>query len=316
MSEFEPAIEWLRRQGHRIVLSPSAYWYDVVPGVYQAFPYHWLIEPSNEELCQVMRETRGYGLRYSAPLRASVGKISYHVVYSGPGYGMEQITRQARQAALKGIEYSEIKPISFTCLAEEGWILRAETLARQGRSKAENHDWWRKLCLSAEGLPGFEAWGAIREGKLVAALLAFITNGCCIWLNQQSRTEYLKFGINNALTFVFTQKALARPGIKELFYGFQSLDAPRGVDEFKFRMGYTAKPIRQRILLHPVSKLAVNRVTLAAIEYLSCRFLRSPSLRKAAGMIRFYLEGKRPLAKQIWPECLLAQKAELLLKQS
>jgi hypothetical protein len=310
----EPALEWLRRQGHRLIISPSACWYDAAGGVFQAFPYNRVIAPSPDELRDVFKEGRAYGLRYSAPLTSPAGKISYHIVYSKPVYGLDQVSRQTRQNIRKGIEYAAIEPISFTRLAEEGWSLRAETLTRQSRIKAENAAWWKRLCLSAEGLPGFEAWGASRDGKLVAALIAYLAGDCFVMLYQQSLTQHLRFGVNNALGFVFTQNALARPGVKRLFYGFESLDASWRVDEFKLRMGYTAEPVRQRVVFHPALRPLVKPATLAVLDYLGGKVLRSPRWNKAAGMMRFCLEGDRPLSEQDFPECLLHQRKEWLGK--
>ena len=305
ISGIEPAVEWLRRQGHRIVESESAIWYDPAPGIFQAFPYHPVIDPSEEELRQILRGGRVRGLRYSAPLDSPCGKISYHVVCAKPGYGLEQVSRQSRQNILKGLDYATYEPVSFARLAKEGWALRAETLARQGRTKAENAGWWEKLCLSADGLPGFEAWGAFRDGALVAALIVYLAGDCYLMLYQQSLTEHLRFGVNNALGFVFTRQALARPGVKELFYGFQSLDAASNVDEFKFRMGYEPLPVRQRVLFHPALRPLMTPATLAAVDYLGGLGRGRPAWLKAAGLIRFYLEGNRPLSAQDCPECLL-----------
>jgi hypothetical protein len=312
----DPAAEWLRRQGHRLVFSPSACWYDVAAGVFQPFPYNVVIAPSEDEVRHVFKEGRAYGLRYSTPLTAPTGKISYHIVYSKPVYDLDQVSRQTRQNVRKGIDYASIEPIPFSRLAEEGWPLRAETLARQGRLKAETEDWWKRLCLSAEGLPGFEAWGASREGKLVAALIVYLAVDCYVLLYQQSLTEHLRFGVNNALGFVFTKEAVARPGVKKLFYGFESIDASWRVDEFKLRMGYTAEPVRQRVIFHPALRPLVRPVTLAALDYLGHKVLRSPRWQKAAGMMRFCLEGDRPLSEQDFPECLVHQRKEWLEKTS
>ncbi len=316
MQGIEPAVEWLRRQGHRVTFSRSSCWYNAAPGILQAFPYHLLITPSEEELRQVFREGRAYGLRYSTPLRSPVGKLSYHIVYSGPVFGFDQVSRQTRQNVRKGIEYAVIEPISFARLAEEGWAVRADTLARQSRLGAENEAWWRRLCLSAEGLAGFEAWGASRDGKLVAALIAYLAGDTFLMLYQQSLTAHLKFGVNNALGFVFSQKSLARPEVKKLFYGLHSLDASWKVDEFKLRMGYTAEPVRQRVLFHPVLRPAVNPAAVTTLEYLGSRVLHNSRLLKAAGMMRFCLEGNRPLSQQECPECLLEGRAQWLPKAS
>jgi hypothetical protein len=310
----ESAAEWLRRRGHRLVFSPSACWYDASPGVFQAFPYHRIINPTEDELRHVFRKGRAVALRYSAPLAAAAGKISYHVTCANSSYGLDQVSRQTRQNIRKGMDYAVIEPISFARLAEEGWALRAETLARQGRLRAENEAWWKKLCLSAHGLPGFEAWGASHNGRLLAALIAYLARDCYLMLYQQSLTAHLKFGINNALGFVFTRAALAKPGISKLFYGFESLDASEKVDEFKFRMGYVAEPVRQRVLFHPALSPLIKPATLAAWDRLGSKILYSPKWLKAVGMLRFSLEGNRPLSQQIWPDCLLEQKDDCLAK--
>jgi hypothetical protein len=168
--------------------------------------------------------------------------------------------------------------------------------------------------LSPEGLPGFESWGAveIQSGKLVSSLLAFTCDHCCNILYQQSRTDYLRLGVNNALTYVFTNEVLKRNGISEVFYGLHSLDAPASVDDFKFRMGFTAKPVRQRVAIHPWIAPLFNRVSQQAVRTLWKLKPGACSLAKVEGMIRFYREGKLPLDQQQWPEALSEQKASLL----
>lgn len=305
----EAPIEWLRRRGHRVFLSESACWYDAAPRVFQSFPYHPVIDPSPEEIARVLRANRALAVRFSAPPSSSAGKISYHVVCRGPGYGLDSVTRQCRQNIRKGLDYATFGPVPFDRLAgPEGWRLRQETLTRQGRLKAENEAWWRSLCLSAEGLAGFEAWGAVRDGRLVAALIACLVNGSFQMLYQQSLSEHLRFGINNALGFSFARQALARPGVSELFYGFQSLDAGSDVDEFKFRMGFRAEPVRQRIALRRSLRPLVNPALLSVVDILGRAGIGGPKLLKVAGLIRYYVEGRKPASRQDCPECLLERK--------
>ena len=58
--------EWLIRQGHRVERTASSYWYDAAPRIFQSFPYHWVIDPSEDELQQLLRCHKALGLRYSA----------------------------------------------------------------------------------------------------------------------------------------------------------------------------------------------------------------------------------------------------------
>jgi hypothetical protein len=294
------------------VRTASSFWYEASPRVYQAFPYHWVIEPQEKELRRLLVKNNAIALRYSAPLTATRGKVSYHVVCEDPTYDLPSRPRQARQNVRKGLKYASIEPIPISRLATEGWSLRQETLAHQGRAGAESEAWWCRLCLSAEGLPGFEAWGAIHNGQLVASFLAFTCGSCYILPYAQSATSHMKYRVNNAVFYAVTHEALTHSGIKEVFLGLHSLDAPASVDEFKFRMGYTPRPVRQRVVFHPCLALLFNRLSHAVIKRRLDRRPESPTLAKVEGMVRFYLEGKRPPIAHEWPECLAHCRSDLL----
>ena len=96
-----------------------------------------------------------------------------------------------------------------------------------------------------------------------------------------------------------------------IFYGLHSLDAPESVDEFKFRMSLTAKPVRQRVVFSPLLMPVCNSAGYAITERLLHRYPDNPMLAKAEGMLRFYLEEKRPADRQDWPECLTDRREEL-----
>jgi hypothetical protein len=299
--------EWLRRQGHHVVRTESSYWYDQGPRVYQAFPYHWLIEPSRQELQDFLSKTKAIGLRYSAPLSSPVGKLSYHVVCTDPMLDVTSLQRQVCQNIKKGIKYAGIERIPISRLSAEGWHLRFETLTRQGRQKAENQAWWQRLCHSAEDLPGFEAWGGVHDGQLVSAILAFECDDCYTFLYHQSATDHLRYGINNAIFYLAAKEAFAREGITQVFLGLQSLDAPPDVDEFKFRMSFCPRPVRQRVVFHPWIAPLFNQGSYSALKYIASRNPSNPSLAKAVGMLNFYLQGRLPLSEQPCPESLVEQ---------
>jgi hypothetical protein len=293
--------EWLCRLGHKIVITASSFWVEIGPRIFQAFPYHHVILPSQEELDVLLTRHSAVGLRYSAPWNAPYGVASYHVTFTDHEYPLMSLHKKARHDVSRGVASARIEPISFDRLAMEGWALRVETLQRQGRTGAETPEEWQRLCLSAKGLHGFEAWGAIVNGQLAASLIAFTSADCCSILYQQSRTQYLPLGINNALTFVFTNEALKQPAQPYIFYGLHSLDAPPSVDQFKFRMGYHARPVKQRIEFHPSLRPLFNCATHAAVRAGLWLQPGNTALSKAEGMLRFYLQGRLPLSKQTLP---------------
>jgi hypothetical protein len=104
---------------------------------------------------------------------------------------------------------------------------------------------------------------------------------------------------------------LKRAGISQVFIGLQSLDAPPSMDRFKFRMGLTAKPVRQRVVFHPRLRPLINRGSHAIVKQTLSLLTRKTTFAKAEGMIRFYLEGEQPLQAQTLPEELKNQNDEI-----
>lgn len=297
----EILAEWFRSQGLKVYRSKSSHWVQAGPRILQAIPYHYVIEPTMDELNELLSDNGAIGLRYSTPLNASYGIASYHVVFTRDEYPLLSLPKKARHDVQRSMPAAAIEPISFARLASEGWRLRADTLQRQGRVGAETQLWWQRLCQSADGLSGFETWAAIVNGQLAATLIAFTSGDCCSILYQQSRTEHRSLGVNNALTFVFTNEVIKRPGNPWLFYGLHSLDAPASVDQFKFRMGYTAKPVRQRVVFHPWFRPFVNKVSHAVLHAGHEILPNNGAISKAEGMFRFFLQGRMPLSKQPKP---------------
>jgi hypothetical protein len=297
----EVFAEWLRRQGHRVIRTESSYWADHGPRIYQAFPYHLLIRPNVDDIGKIFRTFRALGIRYSAPIDDSEGRLSYHVVLPRREYGLECLGETARHNIRRGLRNCTVEQITLERLSRDGWQLRLDTLARQGRKLDISRKKWTTLCAEAASLPGFEAWGALVSNDLVASILVFHMNDCAYLLYPQSLTATLKLHANNALAYMLTDSLLKRDNVETIFYGLHSLDAPPSVDEFKLRMGYLARPVRQRVRLHPYLAFAAGRPLYNFLGQIRRLAPRSVMSAKAEGMIRFYLEGKLPLAQQEVP---------------
>lgn len=304
--------EWLRLQGHRVIKTDSSYWYNQGPRVFQAFPYHWIIQPSEKELSSFLVEQKAVGLRFSTNWDAPEGYLSYHAVFEGEMYGLDHLGKWARKNVRRGLKNCEVLPISFDLLAKEGLALQIDTLDRQGRKLSMTKEVWEKRCLAARDLPGFEAWGAFVNHLLVASVIVFQMDECAYLLYQQCLRAYLAEHVNNALSFTVTQNLGARSWIKRILYGLHSLDAPPSVDEFKFRMGYTVKPVRQRVLFHPKLSPFINPYSYHALRAVVNLLPNRPILAKAEGMMRFYIEGKLPIENQPLHTLLAGQREEIL----
>lgn len=303
---------WLQSLGHKVIRTQSSYWFDQARGVFQAFPYHWIIKPEESELNTLLKSHKALGLRYSTPVDSPVGYISYHNVYTRAAYDLDDLKATARNKVRQGLRQCVVEPISMRTLAVDGWRLYNDTLDRQRRTSPIDQKSWEKRCLVAGDLPGFEAWGAFVNGNLGAALFAFQLDDWYHILFQQSSREFLSARVNNALTFVVTKMALERPGIRAIHYGLHSLDAPDTIDEFKFNMGYMSYPVRQRIVYNPMLKPFASPVLLAVAEKMPGFIQKQAFFSKAKGMLHYYLQGKLPLDAQPWPDCLANQKDAIL----
>jgi hypothetical protein len=286
--------EWLRRQGQRVVRTDSSYWHSEGMGVFQAFPYHWLIEPRERELRELMFRHHAIALRYSMPAKDGTnGGDCYHAVYTGSDYTFEVLSAWARKNVRRGLRSCTVAPISFERYLAEGWALRVDTLARQQRKVKESRQDWHRRYAAAVDLDGFEVWAAEVDGRLAATLVTCQMDDWAYMLYQQCHRDYLRDHVNNALSFVVTRALIQKPRIQGIFYGMRSLDAPPSVDEFKFRMGYEAKPVGQRIAFHPYLAPLVNKFSCRVSQCLSALSPRNRLLAKADGMLRFCLVEKQ-----------------------
>jgi len=290
--------EWLRRQGQRVIRTDSSYWHSEGMRVFQAFPYHWLIEPGQNELRELMFRHHAFALRYSMPEHdGQKGDSRYHAVYTGENYDFETLSAWARKNVRRGLRNCTVGPISFERYLEQGWALRVDTLARQHRRMKESKQDWCSRYAAASDLDGFEVWAAEVNGRLAATLVTFQMDSWAYMLYQQCHSDYLPEHVNNALSFVVTQTLIRRSNLRGIFYGMQSLDAPASVDEFKFRMGYQAKPVRQRVAFHPYFAPLVNGFTHRLTKSLTTLTPKNRLLAKAEGMLRLGLAEKGPPAE-------------------
>ena len=256
----ETYAEWHRRQGHRVIRTESSYWVDQGPRAYQSIPQHWIIQPTELELQQLLREEKAAVLRYSTPIDAPCGKVSYHMVFEEGPYDLNSLSSNARSKVRRGLKRCVVEPISMERLATEGWRLQRDTLDRQGRSDSMTQEQWHQVCVAAKDLPGFEAWAALVQGELAATILVGQIDDTCHMLYPQSHRQYFDSYANNAVSYMVSREMLSRPDVRMVFYGEQSLDAPASVDEFKRRMGHMEKPVRQRVVFRSRLDPLINHV--------------------------------------------------------
>jgi hypothetical protein len=285
MSEKDFAA-FLSRLGHRVVRTESGAWYDASRFFLLGIPTHALRLPAPDEMRHLFRG-RALGARYTTPLEAS-GKLSYQIVCDDRRFGMEALSANSRSKVRRGLKRCEVRATAAGEVAAHGRQAHTDTLARQKRDRLLDGERWERFWVAVAATPGMETWGAWLDGKLAAFLVTMGFADSVEFLLARSRDDCLSAYPNNALVFTVVQEMLVRRRMREITFGLESLEPVGPLDQFKFSMGFRAKPLRQRVVFHPA---------LAAI-------LRSPRVRslchrwgdsgragvfwrKAAGLMRF-----------------------------
>jgi hypothetical protein len=284
-------LEFLERQGHRIVKTESCYWFNASTRFYFYYPYHRLITPNQDEINRILWGEPSIGARYFAPME-HVGKESYSIVCSDKNYDITSVDAHfARRQTRRGLENFKIQQLEFKELEKRGICLNRDTLTRQGRDpRIWEGKVWTDYCRAANGLDGFEVWGAFSEKELASFMITFQMEDHFTILQQFSATEYLPQYPNNALVFHVTKLKLSLPEVNAVSYGPQSLDAPASLDTFKFRMGFRKRPMKQTIVFNPLVRPFINGFSHKVIQRLSALRPENDTFRKLEGTVRFYRE--------------------------
>jgi hypothetical protein len=284
--------EFLRAIGHRVVETPSAYWYDTSRFFFLSAPPHRLYDPTIEELRGVLRRLPCLGVRFAAPLQGN-GKLSYQIVCDNRSYGLDALSANVRSKVRRGLKRCEVAPVEFSVIATAGRRAHADTLARQGRDGVLAGAQWERFWAAAAETPGFEGWGAWSGDVLAAFLVSVTFDEGVEFLLARSCSDELGAYPNNALIFRVAEEMLGRRGVPEITFGLESLEPVGPLDEFKFGMGFRRRPLRQRVVFHPLLRAALRQgaVRMLVQRWSDWRGQDAVFWRKAAGLLRFAEEG-------------------------
>jgi len=170
-------------------------------------------------------------------------------------------------------------------VAEAAFI---ETMERQNRASTAAVDAWRRMLLAADEEPAIEIWTAWHEGEFACYLIAVRIDDVCEFFQARSSNRLLKHYPNNALIYTLTEEMLVKRGLREVTFGIESPEPVEELDAFKLQMGYRKKPVRQRVVFHPLLRAAF---ALAPVRNLLVKAGSRPTadvrLRKAAGILKF-----------------------------
>jgi len=283
---------FLRALGHRVVTTASVHWYDASRFFYLSAPAHRVYEPGDDELRTVLRQLPCLGLRFAAPLHGG-GKLSYQIACDNPRYGLEGLSGNVRSKVRRGLKRCRVEPVAFNVIATAGRRAHDDTLARQGRNGVLEGSGWDRFWTAAAATPGMEGWGAWTGDVLAAFLVTVTFDDAVEFLLARSCSEELGAYPNNALIFTVAEEMLVQRRVPEITFGLESLEPVGPLDQFKFGMGFHPRPLRQRVVFHPLLRVLLRRTPVRALfrRWSERRSGDAVFWRKAAGLLSFAEEG-------------------------
>jgi hypothetical protein len=180
-------------------------------------------------------------------------------------------------------------------VAEQGRQAHADTLARQDRGGLLTGAKWDRFWTAVDETAGMEVWGAWTDEKLAAFLLTVSFDDSVEFLFARSRDDCLSAYPNNALLFQVTEEMMARRRVREITFGIESLEPVGPLDPFKFSMGFRTKPLRQRVVFHPLLAAALRSRAVRTVFHRWAGAENGSGVfwRKAVGLLRFAEAGFR-----------------------
>jgi hypothetical protein len=286
----EEYAKFLQATGHRVIKTQSAWWYNVIPRVYRAFPFHRPLNPAPSEIIEVL-SAGALAVRYACPIEK--GHPSYMIVCTDKNYALQTLNKSARKQTRQGLQFCDVRRLSFTELRlSEAMEMNGDTLVRQGRTvPAQFEDYWNRFYSAAKECAAMEIWGAFAGNELAAYLVECQIEDCMEMLVIRSRTKHLAFRPNNALLYACTQNALSRPDITVVSAGFEPAKGyGPGQDHFKESMGFEKIATGQRIELHRLAAFFLRGRILSSIQRLTGFLPDAALFNKIRSTLTWYAE--------------------------
>jgi hypothetical protein len=278
--------EFWRAQGYRVVETASCFWYNAHPFAFLSMPYHRIVTPSVGELARVFLGGPSILVRYPGGADRE-GRESWLFACADRDYDFGSLQPRARTMTRRGLETCDVEQVDFGYLARRGHALNLDTFCRQGRDRhSMSETQWRKYCGAATKSPSFEAWAALNQGQLAAFMVTALVEDCFSILHHSSATAHLGRNPNNALVFAVTKRALSRADVAWVSYGLNGLDGTRGLEQFKFRMGFGKKHFRERVVFNPAVKPFLSLGGRKIIRAMARKHPESDLWRKASAVLQ------------------------------
>jgi hypothetical protein len=282
-------LQFLKSMGHRVVQVAGTTWFDAAPRVFMPVPFDHEIDPQIFD----WKALFAHGCTAARCLvPPPFGKPSYLLVVEDAAYDLPNLDSKARNQTRRGLEACLVRNVNFAELATQGVALQRDTLIRQGRRiRQDLEQYWLRYFTHAAQADGAIAWGAFREDRLAAYLIAFKVADTAHIVIVRSAAAQLRHYPNNALLFTFIQHMLHSGGVRRVSIGFEPLQANVGsLDRFKEGLGFQHLPVQQYVRLAPPLSTLLRKPLLTGSIACLRMLSRSETANKVAGLLQWYAD--------------------------
>lgn len=207
-------------------------------------------------------------------------------------YSLDSLSSNNRSKVRRGLKQLTVGQVSADELIAHGYPAYADTRERHG-TKAMTFDEFRRNWERQRVVAGRELWAAW-AGEEIAAFGA--VHRCGTWASISatvSHRDHQRSYPNHALFFRIIEHLMADPDVESVSYGLSSLRGETARDSlhhFKVSVGLDAVRVERRVVVHPLLRPAVNRVTLRAVGALERRVPSFRGPRAARAALEFLLD--------------------------
>ncbi len=284
----ETHARFARAQGMRIIKVGSHLWVEKRKFCLESIPPHRDIHVDSAEARSLFR--RGYlVLRYTCDESEGVQSAQY--ICDHPQYGLESLESRTRNQVRQGLKNCAVRPVDFELLKRRGCAINRSVFHRQNRTGPaflRNQVCWEQYMDYCKTTPDIEPYGAFVNDELCAYTLVIKLEDYAYLYHPFAETSSLHYRPMNALIFCVTQILLKLPGVRRVCYGLESLSSQPALEKFKTAMGFTAVPLRRKILLNPLAQPLVSDYAANLIRGIHKRVNRMPFLEAYLSFLEGY----------------------------
>lgn len=250
---------FLEAQGLRVLEAEKSLWVEKRKFFFENIPPHRTLRLGAAAVSRLF--VKGCAvLRYGC--EEPEGVPSFEYVCDDKDFGLHSLAPDARRRVRRGLESCDVRRVDFELLARHGYAINQSALARQKRpapAHFADEMLWRRYMQACASIPTLTAFGAFVNARFIGFSIAANVEDHSYLHHTHAFADELKHSPINLLTYTVTKAMLERPEVSCVSQGMEPFVALPGVERFKLAMGFRKRPMRRRVVVNPLARVALTQ---------------------------------------------------------